>query len=96
MYEAIGGSQIKKFTHSESLIKANLSTQGYIAISIPQEITNENVVSVYCHTSSIAATAGFQLTPIYCGGGKCYLNYYKPSDWSYNSVDFDFELTYII
>lgn len=50
-------------------------TSNYLDFNIPTEIVFLKVIGVVFHTAQISASKGLQLTPIYIGEGKMYINY---------------------
>ena len=51
------------------------STSNYLSFNIPTEIVFNKVIGVLFNSGQISDTNGLQLTPIYIGGGKIYINY---------------------
>lgn len=95
IYEALGCNKIKVYNGNFSKNDTDVSTYGYWQLTIPTEIQNNNVISVFIYTSSIAGINGTQITPIYCDNGNMYMTVYKPTAWSQTSVNFSYRITYL-
>lgn len=86
--------KIKKYTTSISLTNSDLLNYGYKSKAISSDINNDNVVSIFFHTPTIAGSQGIQITPVYCGSGNLYFTYIKPTAIS-ETVTYTIEIYYI-